>query len=549
MEANILKNIECRVCHQIKPLTEFPKDKASKIGYRNECKQCKQKRSKALQKKWEKERLERKDIPQEKKCNDCHQIKPISEFTKDKNSKDGLSHYCKYCKAKRHQNLVLKWKEERSKRKEITHEKKCSRCQRILPVIRFGSNIRSKDGLSGMCKECHNKQSKEYKERWKKDRLQNPINLTQKKCPSCQRLLNKSEFYEMYSYKDGLSFYCKECELKHQKKHKKKWEKERNTNLIKIPKEKKCIICHRILLANKFYKNRSSKDGLNSVCIQCDSNRQKEYMIRWKEELSKNRISLKEKKCAMCKRILPISMFYKNKRHKTGLSSSCIECINQRSRDYIVKWDKQRAEKETIDTFTLFPSFEKICNTCNRMLPKSQFYKKSRSKDGLSSNCIECDLKLVKEMRIKRKSKKIKQEIPEEKFCKKCQRMLPSSEFHRLWSTGDGLAMHCKECKSEIYKDYLKKPGVKKRLSDYKKEYRTRPGIKEHERKRARKYSKRPYVKEKRKTYLKEYYSRPEVKLRRKKYLKEYYNRPEVKERVKLYYQEYQNKKKLRDIS
>ena len=241
-------------------------------------------------------------------------------------------------------------------------------------------------------------------------------------------------------------------------------------------------------------------------------------------------------------------MFYKNIRRKDGFNNTCVDCDKQRGLRYVEKWNTERNHEKKDDGFTLFPSFEKKCKMCKKTLPTSMFYKKSRSKDGLSPYCKNCDLILAKRNLLRRKNKDIKREIPSEKYCKRCRRMLPSSMFHRLWSSGDGLAPHCKDCKREIYKNYLNKPGVKERLSRYKKEYRKRPGVKQQERKRARKYSKKPSVKEKRKAYFKEYYSRPEVKERRKKYLEEYYSRPDVKERVKQYYVDYKNRKKSKKI-
>jgi hypothetical protein len=451
---------------------------------------------------------------------------------------------CRDCKSKKQQALVEKWKKERFQGQNISQEKRCIYCQRTLPSSQFGGNIRSKDGLSNICKECQKKRKEEYKNRWREERGQNPEAISEKECPSCHRILDVSEFYQSNSHKDGLSFYCKECELNHQKKHRAEWKEDRALHRVKIPREKECNICHRVLPTSNFYKNRAFKDGLHSTCIQCETSRSRDYRNKWLEERSSNKILPEEKECATCHRTLSISMFYKNIRRKDGFTSSCIDCEKQRGIEYIEKWKEERGQKGANGSFTLFPAFEKECNICHRILTVAQFYKKSRSKDGLSSNCIECELKLTKERRLKRKKTRKKTVIPEEKFCKKCQRTLPSSKFHKNCDSSDGLARYCGECKNKMHKEYRSKPGVMEKLSEYKKEYRNRPGIREHERKRARKYARRPYVKEKRSAYYKEYYSRSEVKERRKKYLKEYYTRPKVKERVKQYYLEYQKRKK-----
>lgn len=516
MEEIILQQVKCRVCNQTKPISEFVKDKAYKNGYRDECKECKDNRIKGYLKKWEEERL-KTTLPKEKECQDCHQIKPVSDYTKDKYRKDGLSNICKDCKSKRHQVLVDKWKKERERTKEIPQQKQCIKCNRALPISEFGENINSKDGMTPICKECIKKRAEKYKERWKKERTLNPNKITKKECPSCHRLLDVSDFYKSQGFKDGLSFYCKDCELNNQKKHRVKWEKERTSKIIKYPKEKKCNICNRVLPASNFYKNWALKDGLHSTCIHCERIRSIDYLKKWEEDRKTNKIAIKEKKCAQCKKILPASMFYSNIRKKDGLTSICIDCSKKKGNEYILKWEKERSRKNQQIDFTLFPDYEKKCKSCNRIFPISMFYKKIRSKDGLSSNCIECDRKYVKEKRLLKRRSRKKPKIPKEKLCKKCNRTLPSSEFHKNCDSSDGLARICRDCKNTLQREYFSRPEVKKKLSEYKKEYRKRPGVREHERRRARKYSKRPYVKEKRNAYFKDYYNRPEVKERIKR--------------------------------
>ena len=542
-----LKKIECRTCHQKKPINEFVKDKTCKNGYRDECKQCKEKRNKKYLVKWAEERST-KTIPEEKKCNYCHQIKPISDYTMDKHSKDGFSHSCRDCKTLKQQKLVEKWKKERIQNKNIIPPaKRCIKCKQILPVSQFGSNIRSKDGLSNICRKCQKKRTSEYKKRWQEEQLllQKTGNTKNfKKCPSCGQTLDRSDFYISRSHKDGLSFYCKKCELQSQKKHRNIWESKRTKELVRTPRNKTCNICNKTLPLTSFYKNRAFKDGYSSTCILCEINRQKNYKRKWAETRTKNKNNVEEKECVTCHKILPVSSFYSNIRHKDGFTSSCIDCKKQKQQEYIVKWKSERSKISVDNDFTLFPSFEKKCNICKRVLPRVCFYKKTRSKDGYSSNCIDCELGLAKERRINRKKKHKKIVIPVEKFCKRCQRMLPSSMFHKNCDSSDGLAIYCGECKNKMHKEYRGKPGVLEKLKAYTREYRSRPSVREHERKRARKYSRRPYVKKKRKAYLEEYYSHPEVIERRKIYLRNYYSRPDVKERVRLYYLEYQKKKK-----
>lgn len=548
MEEILLREKKCNVCHQVKPLSEFVKEKDFKDGYRPLCKDCKNKRLKEYTKKWAEERSNTTYFPKEKQCKDCLEVKPIDEFTKDKYQKDGKSHVCKECKAKRQKKMIERWKKERT---TLPEDKECIKCHRILPSSQFTNNINSKDGLDSLCKDCQTQRSIEYKKRWKEERLQKPDSIKEKECPTCHRILPVSEFYESDSHKDGLSFYCKECELQNQKRFAKKWEKERSKKKTNL-KRKECNICHRVLPIAQFYKNRRFKDGISAACIDCETKRQIEYIANWKEERDQQEEVMAGKECIKCHRILPISHFNKNKRRKDGLTSACKDCEVERQDAYIEKWTEERKKKKD-DSFTLFPTFEKKCNTCKRTLPTSQFYPKAGSKDGLSSNCIACDRKIVKETRKKYlKSGKWKdnlKNIPKEKECRRCHKILPSSQFHKRKESKDGLALYCIQCVSIKNKEYRNNPENRERLLKYWREHNRRPEVRAQNRKWARKYAKRSYVKEKRKAYMKEYCSRPEVQKRRKEYMREYHQRPEVRERTKQYYKTYQKRKKVKEKS
>ena len=108
--------------------------------------------------------------------------------------------------------------------------------------------------------------------------------------------------------------------------------------------------------------------------------------------------------------------------------------------------------------------------------------------------------------------------------------------------------------RKEYYREYSKRPDVKKKIKEYHREYHKRPDVKE----KRKEYLNRPDVKEKRKEYYREYHNRPDVKKRKKEYnnrldvkekRKEYYNRPDVKEKRKEYYNRPDVKKKQREYN
>ena len=80
------------------------------------------------------------------------------------------------------------------------------------------------------------------------------------------------------------------------------------------------------------------------------------------------------------------------------------------------------------------------------------------------------------------------------RICGRCKQEKPIAEFYK----GKRTQTWCKACKLEYQKEYIKRPGVRKRFKDY------RDG-----------YYNRPEVKERIKEYVKECEKHPEYKLKR----------------------------------
>jgi hypothetical protein len=82
---------------------------------------------------------------EEKECTKCSKVKPISEFYKNKNHKDGYAYDCKSCRrlyTKKVNNPVS------------VSEKKCKKCDKIKPSEYFSKHRLTKDGLKNECKNC-----------------------------------------------------------------------------------------------------------------------------------------------------------------------------------------------------------------------------------------------------------------------------------------------------------------------------------------------------------------------------------------------------------
>lgn len=87
----------CRDCGQAKPVTEFFADKKRKDGYGIRCKPCymAQQAIYRMREPWH------KTDPGTKRCVLCKEIKPESDFTRNKGFHDGLDRTCRACAAER----------------------------------------------------------------------------------------------------------------------------------------------------------------------------------------------------------------------------------------------------------------------------------------------------------------------------------------------------------------------------------------------------------------------------------------------------------------
>jgi hypothetical protein len=523
MAKGVLEGKVCRTCHQRKPLSEFDKDMAYKDNKRPLCKDCKKKKLRLYAERWSLRREALQSIPSKKRCKRCHQTKSVYEFSKNKYHKDGLLHLCKDCVKEKNKEMHQRWREQQAARTDLPSQKTCIHCDQTLPVSSFSKSINSKDGYESICNCCRKKRVESYQIRWGQDRQKKLFLRKEKTCTSCGNRLPLTSFYIVRGNKDGHSVYCKTCEKCKQEQVKQKWEQER-AKQPPVLHEKTCSLCHRTLPISRFHSYRLYKDGYNAACIECEERRHKQYMQKWTMERSDAEHAPVEKTCAACKRSLPLSQFHKNNRRKDGHHSLCRDCAIERENTYVQRWISERQDQGSTDSFNLFPSFEKTCCVCHRTLPLMMFYTQTRAKDGVNSSCKECDLKRAKIYRLE--NLKRPKDIPSEKHCIKCDRLLPSAAFRRNNDRPDGLDTHCKDCRKKIVKEYLSsRPAVYEKMLLYRRAYSKKPDVSEKRRIRAKKYEKRPYVKEKRAAYIKEYYARPEVKERRKLYIQNYYKK------------------------
>jgi len=200
----------CCKCKVEKPLEEFHKAKSRKDGHGSYCRQCTSK--------YDEER--RKGvIPQyntTKICTKCGIEKSGQEFYKETTRKDGLGSQCKlcvskHCKKKRELAGLTKkiLKEELKER----NGKICCKCGLEKPLVQFSKNKNTKDGYQHICKHCRRKYDQEKRDlvRLEKKLKEESKDPTKKICTKCRIEKSIEEFYKSTKSKDGLCFRCKEC--------------------------------------------------------------------------------------------------------------------------------------------------------------------------------------------------------------------------------------------------------------------------------------------------------------------------------------------------
>jgi hypothetical protein len=105
-------------------------------------------------------------------CRDCLDYRPVSDFSKNARSRDGLAFYCRQHLAER----SLRSREARRTKPRVQRRppaelvipdgyKWCPDCERVLPLSVFVRTIASATGYSAYCKPCHNRRSRASREK------------------------------------------------------------------------------------------------------------------------------------------------------------------------------------------------------------------------------------------------------------------------------------------------------------------------------------------------------------------------------------------------
>lgn len=103
--------------------------------------------------------------------------------------------------------------------------------------------------------------------------------------------------------------------------------------------KKKCPSCGRWLDTTEYYKNKTKTDKLQVECKACANDRNRLNREEMKIKFEKGEVeAVKEKICTKCKTLKKAKDFHKNNSFRNGLSSWCKECF----KDYIEERKKKK---------------------------------------------------------------------------------------------------------------------------------------------------------------------------------------------------------------
>ncbi|MRX54689.1 hypothetical protein GJU41_11965 [Bacillus idriensis] len=231
--------------------------------------------------------LEEKDGIIGKVCRKCDNWSPLENYSKGKNGVGDRRSECKTCVNIGRKHLQMKPIIKTVKGVDIEC-RKCNRCDNIKPLTDFQKNKSSRLGVSSICRKCVTKSGEK---RRKSDIIlieAEGKKSLYKKCIRCKVKQGVSEFYKNYQSGSGsVRSECKTCNLIKQEDKRLKEGRDfvlRDTAYIKGELGKRYKKCTEIKILNDFQDNTLGFLGKSSECRECLKCRARNFYVENKEE-------------------------------------------------------------------------------------------------------------------------------------------------------------------------------------------------------------------------------------------------------------------------
>lgn len=153
-------------------------------------------------------------------------------------------------------------------------------------------------------------------------------------------------------------------------------------------------------------------------------------------------------RCTRCKKMKPVSSFFKVKKSSTGLSSSCKKCI----RSYVSSRSEDRRSRGVLQN-----QGKRICSRCNIEKELICFRILIGGVGGRYSVCKNC---INSEERSRRELQNFSPDLSGEKVCSSCGLLKRNTEFYKFKHHKDGLDSACKACVQVRKADYFRRNAV-----------------------------------------------------------------------------------------
>lgn len=216
-------------------------------------------------------------------------------------------------------------------------EKTCTKCKLNLPVSKF-QKIKTKSGFrfKACCNQCNSSYKdkdrakvsrKAYEEKLKSRDFSNVSQPDFKFCPACKIEKSNKKFSKLKTSIDGLNFNCKDCD---KQKRLKNEERLKSRSEVVIPDSKFCTKCKTTKSKDSFSVVLSRKDGLASLCKECQKANSEKYRIKLRARDIDSIELPNTKVCPDCSKELASKNFGRSIHNVDGLNTYCKECHKNR---------------------------------------------------------------------------------------------------------------------------------------------------------------------------------------------------------------------------
>lgn len=141
---------------------------------------------------------------------------------------------------------------------------------------------------------------------------------------------------------------------------------------------KTCLICGEIKTLDKFHKNKSRKDGRQSICIDC----------RRTSVVDTGVTQGVDKRCTKCHIVKPLEDFHNDRGRKVAKCKPC--CAIDQKKWYDATYPDRPRSKKYDDDHLIVACETKRCSVCKSVKPYKDFNKLKAALDGHSGRCRSC---------------------------------------------------------------------------------------------------------------------------------------------------------------